>query len=102
MKDGGVRRTPLGGQGRKQFEFAEYFTDSNAIKKSESLSTCMSASCFIKEEADLGEELMTTQFNCPLLGSPEWLGWRRLAPRAAPLSLVYLFLHPSLLAPFSC
>ena len=33
----------LGGEGSEQFEFAKYFTDSNAIEKSETTHTCVCA-----------------------------------------------------------
>lgn len=54
MEERSVPRTSLGREGRKQFEFAKYFTDSKAMKKSETIHTYVSASSLMQKEADLG------------------------------------------------
>lgn len=74
MKERAIPRSSLGGEGSKQFEFAKYFRESNAMKKSETIHQCVSASCFIQKEADSGLERMTIQLNHPKLGSSERLG----------------------------
>lgn len=54
MGERSIPQTSLGREGRKQLEFAKYFTDSNAMTKSETIHMCVSASGFMQKEADLG------------------------------------------------